>query len=106
MIANKAMFSSFGFDTQPTIIGFLLFMKVFSPTEHVIDFLMNILSRKFEFEADYFAKKLGFAKELSSGLIKLQQENLGNMNPDSWYSMYHYSHPPLVERLKAIAKSE
>jgi len=24
------------------------------------------------------------------------------MNPDKWYSTYHYSHPPLVERLSAI----
>ena len=29
-------------------------------------------------------------------------ENLGCMVPDSWYSIYHYSHPPLVERLRAI----
>ena len=26
------------------------------------------------------------------------------MNVDSWYSAYHYSHPPLVERLRAIRR--
>ena len=31
-------------------------------------------------------------------------ENLSNMVPDPWYSMYHYSHPPLLERLRAIEK--
>lgn len=32
----------------------------------------------------------------------LQEENLSSMNTDPWYSAYHYSHPPLVERLAAI----
>lgn len=41
--------------------------------------LMNVLSRKNEFEADAYAVKLGYAKGLQSGLVKLQLENLGNM---------------------------
>jgi len=64
-----------------------------------------MLSRAFEFEADRFAKNLGYGEELKSGLVKLHLKNLGNMNPDRWYSTYHYSHPPLVERLEAIGKS-
>ena len=32
----------------------------------------------------------------------LQEENLSAMNTDPLYSAYHYSHPPLVERLRAI----
>ncbi|KAF2574603.1 hypothetical protein F2Q70_00000054 [Brassica cretica] len=33
---------------------------------------------------------------------KLEEENLSAMNTDPLYSAYHYSHPPLVERLRAI----
>lgn len=36
----------------------------------------------------------------------LQEENLSAMNTDPWYSAYHYSHPPLVERLAAIDKPD
>ena len=36
------------------------------------------------------------------GLMIFQEENLSAMNTDPWYSAYHYSHPPLVERLAAI----
>lgn len=36
----------------------------------------------------------------------LQEENLSAMNTDPWYSAYHYSHPPLVERLDAIDKPD
>jgi len=97
------MYSSFGFTTQPTLIGLLIFFQfIMSPVDHILGFMMNIISRKFEFEADAFAKKLGFGPQLSSGLIKINIENLGNMNPDPWYSIYHYTHPPLLERLKGI----
>jgi Zn-dependent protease with chaperone function len=38
--------------------------------------------------------------------VYLQEENLSAMNTDPWYSAYHYSHPPLVERLAALADTE
>ncbi len=59
-----------------------------------------------EFAADAFSQKLGYGPELCSGLIKISIENLGCMVPDRLYSIYHYSHPPLVERLRAIATAE
>ena len=37
--------------------------------------------------------------------LLLATENLSNMVPDPWYSMYHYSHPPLLERLRAINRA-
>lgn len=39
---------------------------------------------------------------LMGTLLVFQEENLSAMNTDPWYSAYHYSHPPLVERLVAI----
>jgi len=98
------MYTSFGFtDRKPLIIGLLLFFSyIMGPVENILGFLMNLLSREFEFQADAFAKALGYAQQLKSGLIKLNLENLGNMNPDSWYSTYHYSHPPMLERFKAL----
>ncbi|CAI2167721.1 2737_t:CDS:2 [Funneliformis geosporum] len=97
---------SFGFETQPTLIGFILFQFIYAPIENVVAFSMNILSRKHEFEADAFAKKLGFGKQLRTGLIKIQMKNLGNINNDAWYSAYHFSHPPLPERLNALEKMD
>jgi STE24 endopeptidase len=70
--------------------------------EAVIGFFMNWNTRKNEFQADSFAKNMGLQKELRSGLIKLQSSNLGMMNPDWLYSMWHHSHPPLIERLEAL----
>nr|CAG8632869.1 5422_t:CDS:2 [Entrophospora candida] len=86
--------------------SFMLFQFIYSPIDNAISFFMNILSRKHEFEADAYAKKLGYGAQLRSGLIKLQIENLSNLNNDSWYSAYHFSHPPLPERLNALEKIE
>ncbi|KAG8363307.1 hypothetical protein BUALT_Bualt19G0008600 [Buddleja alternifolia] len=99
---SKDLFQSFGFDTQPVLIGLIIFQHTVIPLQHLVSFLLNLVSRAFEFQADAFAKKLGYAAPLRAGLIKLQEENLSAMNTDPWYSAYHYSHPPLVERLAAI----
>jgi len=63
---------------------------------------MNILSRRFEFEADAFANNLGYNKQLSRSLIKLQIQNLSTMDADWMFASYNYSHPILSERLKAL----
>mmetsp|Transcript_30255 Transcript_30255/g.42175 ORF Transcript_30255/g.42175 Transcript_30255/m.42175 type:complete len:172 (+) Transcript_30255:1018-1533(+) len=103
-IGNQALYESFGFKDKrnATIIGLILFFYIYSPIAHVIGLLMTMWSRKCEFEADEFAVNLGYAPYLRSGLIKLQEENLGTMVPDWMYSAYHHSHPPLVQRLAAI----
>ncbi|OMP00337.1 Peptidase M48 [Corchorus olitorius] len=96
------LFRSFGFDTQPVLIGLIIFQHTVIPIQHLVSFGLNLVSRSFEFQADAFAKKLGYGSALRAGLVKLQEENLSAMNTDPWYSAYHYSHPPLVERLAAI----
>ena len=102
-VHNRSLYEAFGFyNEQPIIIGFMLFSEVLSPTESIIGLLMNILSRKFEFEADQFGAQMGYSKELARSLIKLQIQNLSAMDADWMYSAYHYSHPILTERLRAL----
>ena len=52
---------------------------MWAPVDHLLGVLMNMLSRKNEFQADAYAVELGYSKGLQSGLVKLQLENLGNM---------------------------
>lgn len=68
----------------------------------VIKLLMNILSRRYEFQADEFARNLGYQTELARSLIKLQIQNLSTMDADWMYASYHFSHPILSERLGAL----
>jgi STE24 endopeptidase len=68
----------------------------------IIKLLMNVLSRRYEFQADEFAKNLGYSTELAKSLIKLQIQNLSTMDADWLYANYHFSHPILSERLGAL----
>ena len=103
-VNNRSLYAEFGFVKEhPIIIGFILFSDVFAPMDTVIKLLMNILSRKYEFQADSFAQKLGYSAELARSLIKLQIQNLSTMDADWAYASYHFSHPILTERLKALS---
>ncbi|KAF2832269.1 CaaX prenyl protease [Ophiobolus disseminans] len=102
-INNRSLYASFGFHQErPTIVGFILFNEILSPTDSIIKLMMNIWTRKMEYEADAFAVKLGYARELGASLIKLQIQNLSSMDADWFYSSFHHSHPILTERLKAM----
>jgi len=99
-INNKSLYEAFGFHGEyPIMIGFLLFSDALAPMDAVVKLLMNILSRRFEFEADAFAVNLGYSVELARSLLKLQIQNLSTMDADWMYASYHYSHPILPERL-------
>lgn len=102
-VNNKSLYADFGFHKEhPIIVGFLLFSDILGPADNVIKFLMNILSRRFEFQADAFANNLGYNAELASSLIKLQIQNLSTMDADWMFASYNFSHPILSERLKAL----
>lgn len=102
------LFRSFGFvydATQPVpvFVGLMLFAQTFwMPVEKLLGLIMNFNSRANEFAADAYSKELGLAEALARGLVKISTENLGNLVPDRLYSLYHFSHPPLVERLQAL----
>ena len=67
--------------------------------------LMNLWSRRNEYEADAFAREaLGAPDALIDGLRKLHTANLSNLSPHPWYSFFHYSHPTLAERTRALSE--
>ncbi len=94
------------FDMRESItpaVGLFLFITVFSAAAVLFSPLMHFFSRRHEFAADAFAlKATGDPTPLGNALIKLSQKNLSNLNPHPWYSAFHYSHPTLMERLKAL----
>jgi STE24 endopeptidase len=103
MIDSADLYASFGFsgDSRPVLIGLTLFSFIFEPAGHFIGFVMNVLSRRFEYQADAFAVQQGHCG-LGDALVKTHAENLSSFVVDPYYSMYHNSHPTLTERLAAI----
>ncbi|XP_064473049.1 CAAX prenyl protease 1 homolog [Ornithodoros turicata] len=105
---DARLYEAFGFyDTQPVFIGLILiFMYIFSPYNTLLEFLMTGLSRRFEFQADAFAKKLHRASYLRSALVKLNKDNLGFPVHDWLYSAWYHSHPPTLERIRVLGRAD
>jgi len=103
---STPLYVAFGFtDEKPVLIGLMIVLQyVLAPYSAVLNFLMTVLSRKFEFQADEFAAKLGRADDLKTSLIKLNNDNLSFPIYDWLYSAWNHSHPPLLERLEALSK--
>jgi STE24 endopeptidase len=100
---SQTFIRQFGYgDTDSVMVSLMVFTMLYSPTEQLLSLMMTSLSRRFEFQADGFAAKMGCAEALCNGLVQIHTENRGDLDPDTWYSWYHYSHPPLVERLRAV----
>lgn len=89
--------------TGHAAVGAYLFFTTASCLALIFSPLRNMLSRRHEFEADaYAAKAMGNTQVMGSALLKLSLKNLTNLTPHPWFSAYHYSHPALSERLKAL----
>ena len=80
----------------------LAFGLLYSPISGITGLLMNLLSRKFEFEADDFAKRTFAAQPLITSLKKLSKNNLSNLTPHPAFVFVNYSHPPLIERIRNL----
>ena len=76
---SEPLYNAFGFtDTKPVLIGLMIVLQyVTAPYSAIVGFFMNVLSRRFEFQADEFAAHLGKAKDLHAALVKLNNDNLG-----------------------------
>ena len=83
-------------------LGLIGFSIVFSPISMLSGILMNYISRKNEFEADAYAKETFNGDDLSLALKKLSVDSLSNIYPHPLYVFFHYSHPPLIQRLRAL----
>jgi STE24 endopeptidase len=89
----------------PAVIGAGLFVisVLFSPVSLLLSPVFTRISRMFEYDADRFSIDVyGDAAAMKDALIKLASDNLSNLFPHPLYVIFHYSHPPLLERLKAI----
>jgi len=104
-ILYTASLSWFGFDTIVKISALPL-LALWSMLIGLIQTpLGNILSRKFEFEADEYAimetqNPSAFIKTLE----KLTDQNLGDKEPHPYVEWFFYSHPSIKNRINAIKK--
>ena len=102
-INNVRLFEAFGMDSVSIYASLFFFGFLYTPLNTVISVFGNILSRKFEYESDKYAVVTYRKPEaMISALKKLSVDNLSNLTPHPLKVFLEYSHPPVIERIRAI----
>jgi STE24 endopeptidase len=83
-------------------LAILLFLLVIPTVSPLIEPVWSAASRRHEFEADAYAKQQASAPALVQALVKLTEDNAVTLTPDPVYVRFHYSHPPMLERIAAL----
>jgi STE24 endopeptidase len=98
-------YRAFGFTPGSIVPALLLFSLMSGLFTFWFSPLVNLISRRFEYQADaYAADAMRESGSLVGALRKLNEKNLSNLTPHPIYSAFYYSHPTLFEREKALAK--
>jgi STE24 endopeptidase len=92
-----------GFTPARAVPALMLFALLAGTFSFWLTPMINIWSRRFEYEADAFARRtMNEAHSLIGALRKLNEKNLSNLTPHPLYSGFYYSHPTLLERERAL----
>ena len=103
MISWAPLYHAFGFSEMPNYAGLFLVVVLWEPMGFVLSPVAMAISRSFERDADRFAKKtMRTAQSLVKALKKMGKDNLSNLRPHPLYVYFNYSHPPLLERIRAL----
>jgi STE24 endopeptidase len=103
-LSHTGLFDAFYMEKMSVYAGLIFFGMLYSPIEMILSVFMQIFSRKNEFEADKFASETtGKAGDLVSALKKLSVHNLSNLTPHPLYVFFNYSHPPVLQRIRALS---
>ena len=99
-----SLYLEMGLSSEPYII--MIFLMLFMPVlGFVMMPIMGMISRHNEYAADKMGSELGGpsgAIELANALVKLVTQNKSFPLSHPLYIFFHYTHPPVLERLKEL----
>ncbi len=105
LFINNSMLSQALSVSQPSFhIGLIAFGVLYSPISEITGIIMHYLSRKFEYQADNYAKEQFNGGALISSLKKLSKNSLSNLTPHEANVFVNYSHPTLLQRVNNLKK--
>ena len=103
-IGNPDLSLALGAETGSFHLGILVFGLLYSPISLIMGLIMNSISRKNEYAADWYAGEHFKPQALKDALVKLSVNHLSNLKPHPVYVFFYYSHPTLLQRIAALDK--
>jgi len=101
-INSPILSNALGVSTPSFHIGLIAFGILYTPISEITGLCINFMSRKFEYQADNYAKETFHKNALITSLKKLSKNSLSNLTPHPAYVFAHYSHPTLLNRIKNL----
>lgn len=102
---NRGLFAAFKMQEISIYASLVFFGFLYSPIQMVLSIFGNMLSRRHEYDADEYAvKTYNASASMIAALKKLSVENLSNLTPHPLKVFLSYSHPPVLERIRAIRR--
>ena len=104
---NQSLFEAFRMEQVSTYASLVFVSLIYGPVLRYLSIFPNMLSRKFEYEADEFSlRTFGRPRHkveaLASALKKLSVDNLSHPTPHPLKVALDYTHPPVLARIKAM----
>ncbi|MCW3125898.1 MAG: putative prenyl protease 1 [Bacteroidetes bacterium] len=99
---SPVMAEALGAKENSFYLALITFSMLYSPISTIIGLFMNVFSRKNEYEADAYARDTYSSAPLIGALKKLYSDQLGNPQPHPAYVFVNYSHPTLLQRIRAM----
>ena len=104
-LTHRGLYEAFYMTHMSVYAGLIFFSMLYTPVEMILSVFQQMLSRKNEYEADRFAvTSIEHPQDMVFALKKLSRDNLSNLTPHPFYVFLNYSHPPVLQRIRAIKK--
>jgi STE24 endopeptidase len=102
-LGSAGLYEAFFVHGRPAYAGLVFFALLFGPIDLLLSIAQQVLSRRFERQADAFAvATTGAGERLASALVRLSVDSLAHPSPHRLHVLLHHSHPPLLERVHAL----
>ena len=106
-ISYPGLFEAFYMPQASVYAGLIFFAMLYSPLDFFIGLFMQRRSRTNETAADRFSvETTQDSQSMVDALKKLSVHNLSNLMPHPFYVFLNYSHPPVLQRIKALQRSK
>ena len=102
LLKQPWLLPSFGITHRDNALALVVGMLVVQMAGPVLGIAANWISRRHEYQADDFARRLVGAEPMASALLRLSRDNASTLTTDPLYALVNFSHPPVPLRIARL----